>query len=67
MRLLDSGARSSVVVVHGLSTCGTWAQFSAAWDLPRQESDPMSPLLGRVLTPEPPGEALHCSLFSVDF
>ena len=58
------GARASVVVAHGLSSCGSWALehkfcscdswVSCMWDLPGPGFEPMSPALaGRFLTTVP--------------
>ena len=66
------GSRASVVVVHGLSSCGsralvcrlsscgTWAQLLCGmWDLPRSGLEPVSPALaGRFLTTVPPGKSI---------
>ena len=65
------GARASVVVARGLSSCGsraldcrlgscgTWAQLLySMWDLPRPGLEPVSPALaGGVLTSAPPGKS----------
>ena len=66
------GAWASVVVAHGLSSCGSWALerrlcscgararlLRGMWDLPRSGLEPMSPTLaGRFLTTAPPGKPL---------
>ena len=68
------GAQASVVVAHGLSSCGlralelrlsscgTWAQLlHGMWDLPRPGLKPVSPALaGGFLTTAPPGKSLFC-------
>ena len=53
------GVRASVVVAHGLSSCGTWAQLlHGMWDLPGPGIKPMSPALaGGFLTTVPPGKS----------
>ena len=62
------GAWASVVVAHGLSSCGSWALehrlrscgaraylLCGMWDPPRPGLEPVSPVLaGRFLTTEPP-------------
>ena len=56
------GARASVVVACGLSSCGSRAQLlRGMWDLPRPGLEPVSPALaGRFLTTTPPGKSpLH--------
>ena len=52
------GARASVVVARGHSSCGTRALFSRrAWDLPGPGIEPVLPALaGGFLTTEPPGK-----------
>ena len=64
------GAGASVVVAHGLSSCGlralehrlsscgAWASLlRSMWDLPGPGLEPVSPALaGRFLTTEPPGK-----------
>ena len=64
------GTWASVVVAHGLSSCGSralecrlsscgaWAQLLCGkWDLPRPGLEPMSPALtGGFLTTEPPAK-----------
>ena len=66
------GARASVVVARGLSSCGSWALerrlssygtraslLRGMWDLPRPGLEPMSPgLAGGFLTTAPPGKPL---------
>ena len=61
---------ASAVLVHGLSSCGSWAlehrlnRFGAQawlprgmWDLPGSGIEPISPTLaGRFFTTEPPGK-----------
>ena len=70
------GARASVVVACGLSSCGlqalerrlsscgTWAYLlHGMWDLPGPGLEPVSPALaGRFLTTVPPGKSL-CAYF----
>ena len=53
------GARASVDVAHGLSSCGTRAQsLCGMWDLPGPGFEPMSPTLaGRFPTTAPPGKS----------
>ena len=53
-----SGTRPSGVAVHGLSSCGTWAQLlHTMWDLPCPGIEPMSLALAKgFFTPEPPGK-----------
>ena len=65
------GARASVVVVRGLSSCGSWALerrlsscgarallLCGMWDLPRPGLKPASPTLaGGFLTTAPPGKS----------
>ena len=65
------GARASVVVAHGLSSCGSRALelrlsscgsrawlLCGMWDLPRPGLKPVSPVLaGGFLTTAPPGKA----------
>ena len=67
------GTRASVVVAHGLSSCGTralecrlsscgaWAQvLCGMWDPPRPGIEPMSPTLaGGFLTTAPPGKSQY--------
>ena len=52
------GARASVVVACGLSSCGARAQMlCSVWDLPGPGLEPVSPALaGGFLTTEPPGK-----------
>ena len=52
------GARASVVVACGLSSCGAQAQLlRGMWDLPGPGLEPMSPALaGGFLTTVPPGK-----------
>ena len=57
--LWGTGSRcmqASVVAVHGLSSCGTWAQlFHGVWDLPKPGIKLVSPaLVGGFSTTEPP-------------
>ena len=71
------GARASVVVARGLSSCGSraleprlsscgaWAQLlHGMWVLPGPGLEPVSPALaGRFLTTAPPGKSqIHCFL-----
>ena len=70
------GVRASVVVAHGLSSCGTWALerrlsscgtqaqlLRGMWDLPGPGLEPVSPALaGRFSTTVPPGKP-SASLF----
>ena len=63
-------ARGSVVVAHGLSSCGTQAQLlHGMWDLPRAGIEPVSPALaGGFLTTAPPGKSHRyflCSSFFI--
>ena len=65
------GARTSVVVARGLSSCGSWALerrlsscgaqaelLRGMWDLPGLGIEPMSPALaGGFLTTAPPGKS----------
>ena len=65
------GARASIVVARGLSSCGSWALerrlsscgtqaqlLCGMWDLPGPGFEPMSPALaGRFLTTAPPGKS----------
>ena len=57
------GARASVVVAHGLSSCGARALLlRGMWDLPGPGIKPMSPALaGRFLITAPPGKSLNLS------
>ena len=69
------GTQASVVVAHGLSSCGlwavecrlsscgTWAQLLCGmWDLPGPGLEPVSPeLSGRFLTTAPPGKSHRCN------
>ena len=57
------GARASVVVACGLSSCGSRAQLlHSMWDLPGPGLEPVSPALaGGFLTTAPPGKS-PCSL-----
>ena len=52
------GARASVVVARGLSSCGARAYLlRSMWDLPGLGLEPVSPALaGEFLTSVPPGE-----------
>ena len=64
------GVRASVVVAHGLSSCGSWAPehrlsscgaraylLRGMWDLPGPGLEPVSPALtGGFLTTAPPGK-----------
>ena len=64
------GAWASVVVAHGLSSCGSWALerwlsscgaqaylLRGMWDLPGPGLEPVSPALaGRFSTTAPPGK-----------
>ena len=70
------GTRASVVVAHGLSSCGlrglerrlsscgTWAQLLCGmWDLPSPGLEPVSAALaGRFLTTVPPGKSQYLVL-----
>ena len=58
-RAWSLGTQASVVVAHGLSSCGAWALlFCGMWDLPGPGIEPMSPALaGRFLTTAPPGKS----------
>ena len=70
----DLGARASVAVARGLSscgsqalerrlrTCGAWASLlRGMWDLPGPGLEPVSPALaGRFLTTAPPGRSNYC-------
>ena len=70
------GVRASVVVAHGLSSCGSralecrlsscgsWAQLlHGMWDLPGPGLEPMSPALaGGFLTTVPPGSLVFTFL-----
>ena len=70
------GAWASVVVEHGLSSCGLWASerrlsscgtqaqlFCGMWDLPRPGLEPVFPALaGGFLTTVPPGKPQNYSL-----
>ena len=53
------GAQASIVMVHGLSSCGAQAQFLCSmWDIPAPVIERMSPALaGRLLTTDPPGKS----------
>ena len=53
------GARASVVMARGLSSCGTRAKLLCGmWDLPGQGMKPVSPALaGGFLTTAPPGKS----------
>ena len=67
------GTQASVVVAHGLSSCGSWALehrlsscgawaqlLHGMWDLPGPGLEPVSPALaGGFLTTMPPGKSLH--------
>ena len=67
------GMRASVVVAHGLSSCGLQALerrlsscgaraqlLHGMWDLPGPGLEPVSPALaGGFLTTAPPGKSLH--------
>ena len=59
----------SVVVAHGLSSCGSWAQLLCGiWDLPRPGIEPMSPAVtGRLLTIVPPGKSQEFLIRLVEF
>ena len=71
------GVQASVVVVHGLrscgswalepklSSCGAWAQLlRGMWNFPGPGLEPVSPALaGGFLTTVPPGEAPPCVYF----
>ena len=66
------GMRASVVVAHGLSSCGSWALehrlsrcgaqaslLRSTCDLPGPGIEPVSPAMaGRFLTAVPPGKSL---------
>ena len=70
------GTWASVVVVHGLSSCGSralecrlsscgaWALLlHGMWDLPGPGLEPVSPTLaGRLSTTAPPGKSLYLSI-----
>ena len=58
------GAWASVVVAHGLSSCGSRAQLlRGMWDPPRPGLEPVSPALaGGFLTTAPPGKPHHLFL-----
>ena len=49
----------AVVVEHGLSSCGAWAELlCGTWNLPVPEIEPVTPALtGRLFTPGPPGQS----------
>ena len=78
--VVEHGTRTSVVVAHGLSSCGlqalerrlsscgTQAQLLCGmWDLPGPGLEPMSPALaGRFLTTVPPGKSSY-SFLQIDF
>ena len=53
------GARASVIVTRGLSSCGSRAQLlRGMWDLPGPGIEPMSSALaGEFLTTAPPGKS----------
>ena len=53
------GTQASGVAVHGLSSCGSQAQWlRGMWNLPEPGIEPMSPALaGRFLTAGPPGKS----------
>ena len=55
------GARASVVVARGLSSCGARALLlHGMWDLPGPGIKPVSPALaGGFLTTVPPGKSLY--------
>ena len=57
----------SVVVTHGLSSCGSRAYLlRGMWDLPEPGLEPMSPALaGRFLTTAPPGKPLIVVLICI--
>ena len=59
----SSRRAGSVVVAHGLSSCGSQAQLlRGMWDLPRPGLEPMSPAsAGRLSTTAPPGKPLNVS------
>ena len=52
------GARASVVVARGLSSCGTWSYLLCGmWDPPGPGIEPVYPTLaGRFSTTVPPGK-----------
>ena len=60
--LQSTGSRctGSVVVAHGLGSCGAWASLLCGmWDLPGPGLEPVSPALaGGFLTTAPPGKFL---------
>ena len=60
----SSRRAGSVIVAHGLSSCGSRAQsFHGMWDLPRPGLEPVSPALaGRLSTTVPPGKLPTWSL-----
>ena len=53
------GTQASVVVAHGLSSCGAWALLlHGMWDLPGPGLEAVSPALaGRFLTTALPGKS----------
>ena len=74
------GTQTSVVVAHGLSSCGSWALerslnscgsqdqlLCSMWDLPRTGITPVSPaLIGTFFTTEPEGRPIkYPSLMTV--
>ena len=61
------GARASVVVACGLSSCGARAQLlHSTWDLPGPGIEPMSPALaGGFLTTASPGKSPRVSFFNL--
>ena len=67
--LWSTGSRhmGSVVVTHGLSSCGSRAYLlRGMWDLPEPGLEPMSPALaGRFLTTAPPGKPLIVVLICI--
>ena len=58
LQSMGSRAQASVVVAHGLSSCGARAQLlRGIWDLPGPGLKPVSPALaGGFLTTAPPGK-----------
>ena len=63
------GARASVVVARGLSSCGARAQLLCGmWDLPGPGLEPVSPALaGGCLTTAPPGKSFTVVILKPDY
>ena len=60
------GARASVVVARGLSSCGTRELLRSMWDLPGPGIKPMSLVLaGEFLTTAPPGKSRTFFQYSI--